>query len=78
MCYLAFFFLISVLPQLLPMATGMDLHCRHGAILACAEITHALYELATQNNRLHLLFFITALSNHNFILFNAFASLLGQ
>lgn len=40
----------TVLPQLLPMATGMDLHSRHGAILACAEITHALYELATQNN----------------------------
>uniref|UniRef100_A0A673JKL5 Tubulin-specific chaperone D n=1 Tax=Sinocyclocheilus rhinocerous TaxID=307959 RepID=A0A673JKL5_9TELE len=43
----------TVVPQLLPMATGMDLHRRHGAILACAEITHALYELATQNNRLH-------------------------
>uniref|UniRef100_A0A673JKV8 Tubulin-specific chaperone D n=1 Tax=Sinocyclocheilus rhinocerous TaxID=307959 RepID=A0A673JKV8_9TELE len=40
----------TVVPQLLPMATGMDLHRRHGAILACAEITHALYELATQNN----------------------------
>ncbi|XP_052408578.1 tubulin-specific chaperone D [Carassius gibelio] len=42
----------TVLPQLLPMATGLDLHRRHGAILACAEITHALYELATQNNSL--------------------------
>lgn len=41
----------TVLPQLLPMATGMDLHSRHGAILACAEITHALYKLAAQNNR---------------------------
>uniref|UniRef100_A0A8C2HFN0 Tubulin-specific chaperone D n=1 Tax=Cyprinus carpio TaxID=7962 RepID=A0A8C2HFN0_CYPCA len=41
----------TVLPQLLPMATGMDLHRRHGAILACAEITHALYEIATQKNR---------------------------
>ncbi|XP_067313008.1 tubulin-specific chaperone D [Pseudorasbora parva] len=41
----------TVLAQLLPMATGMDLHSRHGAILACAEITHALYELATQSNR---------------------------
>uniref|UniRef100_A0A8C1VPH2 Tubulin-specific chaperone D n=1 Tax=Cyprinus carpio TaxID=7962 RepID=A0A8C1VPH2_CYPCA len=40
----------TVLPQLLPMATGMDLHRRHGAILACAEITHALYEIATQKN----------------------------
>uniref|UniRef100_A0A8C1BK19 Tubulin-specific chaperone D n=1 Tax=Cyprinus carpio carpio TaxID=630221 RepID=A0A8C1BK19_CYPCA len=43
----------TVLPQLLPMATGLDLHRRHGAILACAEITHALYEIATQKNRLH-------------------------
>lgn len=66
LCYLAFI-LISVLPQLLPMATGMDLHRRHGAILACAEITHALYELATQNNRLHLLSFIKALPNLNII-----------
>lgn len=41
----------SVLPKLLPMATGMDLQARHGSILACAEITHALYELAIQNNR---------------------------
>ncbi|XP_031432213.1 tubulin-specific chaperone D [Clupea harengus] len=40
-----------VLPQLLPMATGMDLHCRHGAILASAEITHALYKLSSQSNR---------------------------
>uniref|UniRef100_A0A7N6BUW0 Tubulin-specific chaperone D n=1 Tax=Anabas testudineus TaxID=64144 RepID=A0A7N6BUW0_ANATE len=35
----------TVLPQLLPVAVGMDLHGRHGAILACAEITHALYKL---------------------------------
>ncbi|KTG34614.1 hypothetical protein cypCar_00000580, partial [Cyprinus carpio] len=47
----------TVLPQLLPMATGLDLHRRHGAILACAEITHALYEIATQKNRLHPLFY---------------------
>uniref|UniRef100_A0A3Q3SV46 Tubulin-specific chaperone D n=1 Tax=Mastacembelus armatus TaxID=205130 RepID=A0A3Q3SV46_9TELE len=36
----------TVLSQLLPMAVGIDLHGRHGAILACAEITHALYKLA--------------------------------
>uniref|UniRef100_A0A8C2ZQL7 Tubulin-specific chaperone D n=1 Tax=Cyclopterus lumpus TaxID=8103 RepID=A0A8C2ZQL7_CYCLU len=36
----------TVLPQLLPTAVGFDLHGRHGAILACAEITHALYKLA--------------------------------
>ncbi|XP_062389202.1 tubulin-specific chaperone D [Sardina pilchardus] len=41
----------SVLPQMLPMATGMDMHGRHGAILACAEITHALYKLSSQSNR---------------------------
>uniref|UniRef100_A0A674K048 Tubulin-specific chaperone D n=1 Tax=Terrapene triunguis TaxID=2587831 RepID=A0A674K048_9SAUR len=35
-----------VLPRLLPLAVGTDLHTRHGAILACAEITHALYKLA--------------------------------
>ncbi|KAM4598518.1 tubulin-specific chaperone D [Polymixia lowei] len=41
----------TVLPQLLPVATAIDLHSRHGAILACAEITHALYKLGTQTNR---------------------------
>ncbi|KAL2101636.1 hypothetical protein ACEWY4_003397 [Coilia grayii] len=41
----------TVLPQLLPVATGMDMHSRHGAILACAEITHALYKLSSQDNR---------------------------
>ncbi|XP_071968767.1 tubulin-specific chaperone D isoform X2 [Engystomops pustulosus] len=41
----------SVLPRLLPLSTGTDLHTRHGAILACAEITHALYKLALQNHR---------------------------
>ncbi|XP_068193131.1 tubulin-specific chaperone D [Antennarius striatus] len=41
----------TVLLQLLPMATGFDLHSRHGAILACAEITHALYELGLQTSR---------------------------
>ncbi|KAK2833361.1 hypothetical protein Q5P01_017250 [Channa striata] len=41
----------TVLPQLLPVAVGIDLHGRHGAILACAEITHALYKLGLQTNR---------------------------
>ncbi|XP_076000316.1 tubulin-specific chaperone D [Genypterus blacodes] len=41
----------TVLPQLLPMALGFDLHGRHGAILACAEITHALFKLGAQTNR---------------------------
>ncbi|XP_072259692.1 tubulin-specific chaperone D [Pyxicephalus adspersus] len=41
----------TVLPQLLPLATSTDLHTRHGAILACAEIIHALYKLAVQSNK---------------------------
>ncbi|NXH11578.1 TBCD protein, partial [Bucco capensis] len=40
-----------VLPRLLPLSVGTDLHTRHGAILACAEITHALSKLAEENNR---------------------------
>uniref|UniRef100_A0A669Q3V7 Tubulin-specific chaperone D n=1 Tax=Phasianus colchicus TaxID=9054 RepID=A0A669Q3V7_PHACC len=40
-----------VLPRLLPLSVGIDLHTRHGAILACAEITHALCKLAEENNR---------------------------
>uniref|UniRef100_A0A8C5X3G5 Tubulin-specific chaperone D n=1 Tax=Malurus cyaneus samueli TaxID=2593467 RepID=A0A8C5X3G5_9PASS len=35
-----------VLPRLLPLSVGSDLHTRHGAILACAEITHALWYLS--------------------------------
>ncbi|XP_047427663.1 tubulin-specific chaperone D isoform X2 [Mugil cephalus] len=41
----------TVLPLLLPMAVGIDLHGRHGAILACGEITHALYKVGLQTNR---------------------------
>ncbi|RXM37451.1 Tubulin-specific chaperone D [Acipenser ruthenus] len=41
----------TVLPKLLPLAVGVDLHTRHGAILACAEVTHALYKLALETNR---------------------------
>ncbi|XP_034751185.1 tubulin-specific chaperone D isoform X2 [Etheostoma cragini] len=41
----------TVLPQILPMAVGIDLHSRHGAIMACSEITHALYKLGVQTNR---------------------------
>ncbi|KAM3864487.1 tubulin-specific chaperone D [Diretmus argenteus] len=41
----------TVLPQLLPTVKGIDLHGRHGAVLACAEITHALYQLSTQADR---------------------------
>ncbi|XP_066474680.1 tubulin-specific chaperone D [Tiliqua scincoides] len=41
----------KVLPKLLPLAAGTDLHTRHGAILACAEIIHSLSKLAEQNKR---------------------------
>uniref|UniRef100_A0A3B5LYB9 Tubulin-specific chaperone D n=1 Tax=Xiphophorus couchianus TaxID=32473 RepID=A0A3B5LYB9_9TELE len=41
----------TVLPQLLTTAVGVDLHSRHGAILACGEITYALYKVALENNR---------------------------
>ncbi|NWY04338.1 TBCD protein, partial [Nothoprocta ornata] len=40
-----------VLPRLLPLSVGTDLHTRHGAILACAEITQALCKLAEESNR---------------------------
>uniref|UniRef100_A0A8C9YBP0 Tubulin-specific chaperone D n=1 Tax=Sander lucioperca TaxID=283035 RepID=A0A8C9YBP0_SANLU len=39
----------TVLPQMLPMAVGIDLHGRHGAIMACAEITHALAMVFSHN-----------------------------
>lgn len=42
---------LTVVPKLLPLAVGTDLHTRHGAILACAEITHALSLLAEENKR---------------------------
>uniref|UniRef100_A0A3B3BM33 Tubulin-specific chaperone D n=1 Tax=Oryzias melastigma TaxID=30732 RepID=A0A3B3BM33_ORYME len=43
-------YMASTLPQLLKMAVGMDLHSRHGAILACGEIAHALYKVGLQTN----------------------------
>uniref|UniRef100_A0A670K6L8 Tubulin-specific chaperone D n=1 Tax=Podarcis muralis TaxID=64176 RepID=A0A670K6L8_PODMU len=48
-CFLNISVYIAVLPKLLPLAIGTDLHTRHGAILACAEITHALSKLAEEN-----------------------------
>lgn len=43
--------LLPVLPRLLTMATGVDLHARHGAILACAEVVHALYQEGVRTGR---------------------------
>uniref|UniRef100_A0A670KC97 Tubulin-specific chaperone D n=1 Tax=Podarcis muralis TaxID=64176 RepID=A0A670KC97_PODMU len=53
-CFLNISVYIAVLPKLLPLAIGTDLHTRHGAILACAEITHALSKLAEENKRIVL------------------------
>ncbi|XP_053425237.1 tubulin-specific chaperone D [Nycticebus coucang] len=40
-----------VFPRLLSMTRSPDLHTRHGSVLACAELTHALYRLAAQQSR---------------------------
>ncbi|XP_026339570.1 tubulin-specific chaperone D isoform X2 [Ursus maritimus] len=40
-----------VLPRLLSMTRSLDLHTRHGAVLACAEVTRGLYRLAVQEDR---------------------------
>ncbi|XP_077022426.1 tubulin-specific chaperone D isoform X2 [Tamandua tetradactyla] len=40
-----------VLPRLLSLTLSPDLHTRHGAILACAEVTHALSRLAAEEGR---------------------------
>ncbi|XP_012933569.1 tubulin-specific chaperone D isoform X2 [Heterocephalus glaber] len=45
------YFATHVLPALLLMVPSPDLHTRHGAILACAEVTYALYKLAAQRGR---------------------------
>ena len=42
---------ISVVPSLIPLTTGIDLNLRHGALLATAEISHALSMLAAQNGQ---------------------------
>ncbi|CAG2198684.1 TBCD [Mytilus edulis] len=41
----------QVLPKMLPMTTGIDLYLRHGAILAVAEITHALSKVSTAKGK---------------------------
>ncbi|XP_027968199.1 tubulin-specific chaperone D isoform X4 [Eumetopias jubatus] len=40
-----------VLPRLLSMTQSLDLHTRHGAVLACAEVARGLYRLAVQESR---------------------------
>ena len=46
------FCILTVLPSLIPLTTGIDLYVRHGALLATAEVTHAIYKYAVENNRL--------------------------
>ncbi|XP_057570643.1 tubulin-specific chaperone D isoform X2 [Hippopotamus amphibius kiboko] len=41
----------QVFPRLLSMTQSPDLHTRHGAVLACAEVAHSLYTLAVQRGR---------------------------
>ncbi|XP_016070936.1 PREDICTED: tubulin-specific chaperone D [Miniopterus natalensis] len=41
----------QVFPRLLSMTRSPDLHTRHGAVLACAEVAHSLYTLAVQEDR---------------------------
>ncbi|XP_030891651.1 tubulin-specific chaperone D [Leptonychotes weddellii] len=40
-----------VLPRLLSMTQSLDLHTRHGAVLACAEVARGLYRLSVQEDR---------------------------
>ncbi|GFR62125.1 tubulin-specific chaperone D, partial [Elysia marginata] len=40
----------TILPKLLPLTSGLDLFQRHGAILATAEVIHALYNVAQTKN----------------------------
>ena len=41
----------AVLPKLLPQAMSADLYTRHGAVLAVAELSHALHKQSAQNGR---------------------------
>ncbi|XP_066237763.1 tubulin-specific chaperone D isoform X2 [Saccopteryx leptura] len=41
----------QVFPRLLLMTRSPDLHTRHGAVLACAEVAHSLCRLAVQEDR---------------------------
>ncbi|XP_064126499.1 tubulin-specific chaperone D isoform X1 [Loxodonta africana] len=42
---------VQVFPKLLSLTQSPDLHTRHGAILACGEVTCALQRLAAQDGR---------------------------
>lgn len=42
---------LAVFPRLLSMTQSPDLHTRHGAVLACAEVARSLHTLATQQGR---------------------------
>jgi hypothetical protein len=43
--------MFAVLGKLLELCTSMDLNQRHGAILATAEVTHSLAEVAAKENK---------------------------
>ncbi|XP_072167628.1 tubulin-specific chaperone D-like [Diadema setosum] len=41
----------TVLPNIIPRATGIDLNTRHGCLLAVAEVTHALFKYAQTQSK---------------------------
>lgn len=46
-----FLLLFVVFPKMLSQTNSIDLNTRHGNILGCAEVTHALYLYAQQGGR---------------------------
>ena len=53
--------LFLVFPKMLSQTSSIDLNTRHGNILGCAEVTHALYLYAQQTGRYRILQWIVNL-----------------
>ena len=53
-----FLLLFVVFPKMLSQTNIIDLNTRHGNILGCAEVTHALYLYARQGGRYKILQYI--------------------
>lgn len=53
------FAFFKVFPKMLSQTNSIDLNTRHGNILGCAEVVHALYLWARQNERYDKLIFFT-------------------
>lgn len=54
--------LFLVFPKMLSQTNSIDLNTRHGNILGCAEVTHALYLYARQSGRYRILQYRTSLT----------------